>query len=202
MVPQDVDIIVLNANQPQESLKAELARVDPRFYLVRSKDPFASYKVLWYRLSNGRSCKVDVLQPGVMNIPSVEPEYIEHIDYIPLMPLSAVLLLKLQGWTDHRAASKNYLRKKQHLDVADIDSLLPIAARRGIKPREESWIPDTLIQASEERMKEYIMHFPSTGEQWRLLGFDVGNVFPALRQPLNLGSNSQTILDLLTQLTI
>lgn len=168
-------MIVLDANKPQEELKVELADADSRFYLIRSKDPFAIYKVVWFRLPNGRSCKVDILQPGILNIPAIEPTRIEHVDGIPLLPFVVVLMLKLQGWTDHRGASKTYLCEKQWMDVTDIKELLPIAVRRGVKPREEAWIPESLIQATERRVREYVERFPYTRDLWRELGFEEEN---------------------------
>ncbi|TDL18252.1 hypothetical protein BD410DRAFT_504607 [Rickenella mellea] len=177
--PADIDIVVLDNSYSQESMKAMLVGQNDKFYLVRSKNPYATYRVLWYRLSSYRSCKVDLLQPGVMNIPTVDASRIKTIDGIPVMPFSVVLLLKLQAWSDHRVALKSYLRVKQHTDVADILRLLPIAKTRKVKPREDSWLPSSFITAAEGRVTSFVTNFPASGEGWKALGFDV----PSARAP-------------------
>jgi len=76
-ISQDIDMVVLTSSHTQEELKNRLVSYDSRFYTVASKDPFATYRVLWFRLSGyRRSCKVDLLLPGVMNIPHVPSDRI------------------------------------------------------------------------------------------------------------------------------
>ncbi|KDQ19265.1 hypothetical protein BOTBODRAFT_102682 [Botryobasidium botryosum FD-172 SS1] len=171
--PEDVDIVVLNAHCSQEVIKARLVVQDSDFYLVPSKKLFATYKVLWYRLSPYKSCKVDLLQPGIMNIPDISTIHIRHIAGLPLMPFSIVLLLKLQAWTDHQIATESHLRMKQYTDSADIDRLLPLACGRNMKPCEEAYIPESFISAAKDRVRQYVTRFPTSAEHWRALGFDV-----------------------------
>jgi hypothetical protein len=80
---------VADLQKTQEQLKARLIALDPRFYTVASKDPYATYRVLWFRLPTyttgysyayrDRSCKVDLLLPGIMNIPFVPKERIYKV---------------------------------------------------------------------------------------------------------------------------
>lgn len=73
---------------------------DSNFYTVASKDPRATYRVLWYRLGYSRSCKVDVLMPGIMNIPPVPAARIAYRrsrSELPLISFLPLLLLKLQA---------------------------------------------------------------------------------------------------------
>ncbi|KAI0803200.1 hypothetical protein BC629DRAFT_1438256 [Irpex lacteus] len=119
--PGDVDIVILTTSYDTERLKAMLVARDPTFYLRPAKTFGATYKVLWARIgysyAQSDACKVDILTPGIMNIPDVPREHIVTIDGFPVMPMIPLLLLKLQAWTDHRAATKPYLHDKQYQDV-------------------------------------------------------------------------------------
>lgn len=178
-----MDILALTNNWAQEGLKRRLVEKDSRFFTVASKNPTATYRVLWFRTSDswyGEKCKVDLLQPGVMNIPHVATKHIEEIDGIPVAPFSLVLLLKLQAWKDHKAAMKAYLCMKQHTDVADINRLLPIACAREIHPRNDCGIPMDFIYKTEVRVKEYVERFPESRSGWKTLGFEAEEKRPIL----------------------
>ncbi|KAJ6509829.1 hypothetical protein DFH09DRAFT_1257981 [Mycena vulgaris] len=177
-VPNDVDIVCLTDTHTQAALKAILVANDSNFYTIASKDPLATYRVLWYRLGIRRSCKVDVLTPGIMNIPSVPVPRIAYRrsrSELPLMPFLPLLLLKLQAWMDHREAEKYYLRAKQYVDVQDIDDLLELAVSKydvDLK-RNGKWLPDSFVKAAAKRVKSYVRHFPESAEHWRDIGFSV-----------------------------
>ena len=142
--------------------------------------------MLWYSLSNSSStysyhsplfdCKVDILTPGVMNIPNVPPGNITTISKFPLMPLLPQLLLKLQAWQDHRLSRRSDFRVKEPTDIADIDALLEIAAKSGVRVRAEEslWVPRSMIVAAESRVRSYII-FASTRSTagFKKLGFNV-----------------------------
>ncbi|KAJ7719285.1 hypothetical protein B0H16DRAFT_1700315 [Mycena metata] len=171
--------ICLTDKHTQAELKALLVANDPNFYTVASKDPFATYWVLWYRMPLGfRRCKVDVLLPGIMNIPAVP---IPRIAYrksrsdLPLMPFLPLLLLKLQAWQDHGEADKLYLRAKQHVDVRDIDELLELAVSKyGIDLKKDGkWLPESFLKAAVKRVKAYVRRFPESAENWSTIGFRV-----------------------------
>jgi len=176
--PNDTDIVVLTSMYGQEALKRLLTERDSRFYTVAAKSPLASYRVLWYRLGLGRQCKVDILTPGVMNIPDVPSRHIVTIRSIPVMPFIPQLLLKLQAWSDHRVAVREYMRVKQHVDVTDITQLFTIARRRGetIGRSSSAWIPKDFIDAAQRRVHEYISSFPQSASSWKALGFEVKRV--------------------------
>ncbi|KAI0325240.1 hypothetical protein GY45DRAFT_1374894 [Cubamyces sp. BRFM 1775] len=143
--PNDIDLVVLTSLYEQETLKSMLVTADSSFYLVRSRNPYATYKVLWYRSTSAGayspSWKVDILLPGIMNIPNVPHDRIvsKSPHHIPLMPLIPHLLLKLQAWSDHRASHRSDQRMKQYTDVRDIDQLLDIVLRSGEHVRPPTW---------------------------------------------------------------
>lgn len=151
---------------------------DSSFYTVASKDPFATYRVLYYRLGIRRSCKVDVLLPGIMNIPDVPiPRIVcrRRVSELPLMPFLPLLLLKLQAWMDHCAAEKYYLRAKQYVDVRDINDLLELAVSEyGVDvAKDGKWLPESFMSAAKKRVRAYVQKFPDSAQNWRGLGFRV-----------------------------
>ena len=141
---QDIGLVVLTKNYDQEELKQLLVDGSDDFYLVPSRNPSATYSVLWCRLSGGsnrrsrfggrgssrRSCKVDILVPGVLNIPNVPQRRIKMISELPVMPLIPLLLLKLQGWSNHRESTREDMQEKQYVDAEDVVELLQIAVER------------------------------------------------------------------------
>ncbi|KAI0658186.1 hypothetical protein C8Q70DRAFT_918106 [Cubamyces menziesii] len=181
--PNDIDLVVLTNLYGQETLKSMLVAADSSFYLVPSRNPRATYKVLWYRnaATFSLSWKVDILLPGIMNIPNVPRDRIvsKSPHHIPLMPLMPHLLLKLQAWSDHRASHRSDQRFKQYTDVRDIDQLLDIALRRREHIRSASldWLPQSMITAAITRLRSFVVHAyggdRERAAKWRRLGFDI-----------------------------
>ncbi|OCH85891.1 hypothetical protein OBBRIDRAFT_797697 [Obba rivulosa] len=172
--PGDVDLVIVTALHSQESLKRMLCDRDSNFFLVPSKKAFATYKVLWYGYPY-RRCKVDILLPGIMNIPSVPKDRVEQRSGFPVMPLLPLLMLKLQAWEDHRNHYESYMREKQHTDVSDIRSLLKIARRNGIScgNASNSWIPSSLVEETKRRVKSWVERMGSAeNHDWAAIGFD------------------------------
>ncbi|KAK0204352.1 hypothetical protein DFS33DRAFT_881778 [Desarmillaria ectypa] len=171
--PNDIDMVVLGCSLTQETLKRRVVATNPSFYLIAAKDPFATYKVLWYRLPGyRRSCKVDLLFPGVMNIPPVPPDSIvrrQHVydhETLPLMPFIPLLLLKLQAWMDHGESAKSYMKAKQPTDVADITELLNIYVTSGNLGELGSWIPESFLKAGRSRRRVFVRLYPHTAHHW------------------------------------
>ncbi|PIL28661.1 hypothetical protein GSI_08705 [Ganoderma sinense ZZ0214-1] len=180
--PNDVDLVVLTVAYTQEQLKEILVKEDPSFYLVRSKNWRATYRVLWHRLSSATyplpftDCKVDILIPGILNIPNVPPERVRTLAGLPVMPMIPQLLLKVQGWSDHRASRRPDMQLKQHVDVRDIDQLLAIAVDEGASVRapECAWLPGSMTAAAPTRLWLYTLRASAgSKDQWRKLGFEV-----------------------------
>ncbi|KAJ3536286.1 hypothetical protein NM688_g6859 [Phlebia brevispora] len=176
--PNDVDLIVVTSSYTTEMLKQLLvSTARATFYLRPAKTPGATYKVLFAKLSPGdfryRSCKVDILVPGILNIPSVPSHHILRIDGLPVMPLIALLLLKLQGWEDHRTSSRWDMQQKQYVDVRDINQLLQIAVGRGENVRNATWLPQDFITTGQERLNRFLSVLrPASSQSWKTIGFD------------------------------
>jgi len=186
--PNDLDIFVLSSAWTQEQLKRQVVNLNPRFYLIDARDPRATYKVLWYRISDTSSTysslssyshkytvkiKVDLLLPGVMDIPLFPSSKITQINGLPAAPLVLVLLLKLQAWSQHRASIESRFVAKQYTDHSDIKTLLPIAIRRGVivLPQRDRYLSQDMIRNAESRVAEHVRAYPNCRNDWSRLGF-------------------------------
>ena len=169
-------MVVLTSSLGQETIKEMIVAKDDDFFLVRSKRPWATYRILYYALKpRGAWCKVDILIPGTLNVPLVPTNLVVHINDMPLMPLFAVLLLKLQGWTDHRDSTQTDMRLKRYVDVNDIEKLLKIIVDKypdQIVDRQR-WVPESMIPAAQKRVDEFVLEKPGTKSGWLYIGFKV-----------------------------
>ncbi|KAJ3840254.1 hypothetical protein EV361DRAFT_788238 [Lentinula raphanica] len=178
--PKDVDLVVLNnGRRDTEHLKQLLVDHDGdnRFYLVPSRNPDATYKVLHYRFSRYRSCKVDILTTGSstsLNIPAMPLTQVMYsrLYKLPVMPFLPLLLMKLRGWVDNRHSPKAYEQARVRRDVADVKAMLDIAFKKRvhINDLEYNWVPQWFVRQSKERVDEFIRRFPGTGDIWESLG--------------------------------
>ena len=146
------------------------------FYRVPSKVIGATHQVLWYH-PNGRgfsthrsAIKIDVLLPGIMELPSFDPSYIYHgNDYrLPTAPLSLVLLHKVRGWSKRINSTEEYHYKKHWKDASDVAYLAAFAARMGVTINEKV-LPKDFIDSSIKWVNEFTTECPElcTGNHWR-----------------------------------
>ena len=163
-----------------------LVQADSDFYLINSRSPFATYKVLWYQRGRGQwhynvgqRCKVDILVPGIMNIPAVPSQRVETLSGLPVMPLLPHLCLKLQAWDDHGKSYRSDMRVKQHVDVRDVNRLLEIAVVRRVSVRgqDAAWVPTAMVTEATKRAKRYVsgslgvLGSLESAANWRAIGF-------------------------------
>ncbi|KAK0438731.1 uncharacterized protein EV420DRAFT_1316433 [Desarmillaria tabescens] len=185
-LPNDVDILISSHTCDVESLKELLVTKNPRcFYLVNAKTPGATWKVLWYhdRSSNGKleKTKVDILKPGILQLPMIFSEAIVDKQGLPVVPLSILLLHKLKGWKDNMESTEQRLRSKHDADVGDIGSLLRIVLEgMTMQERKNStyWKRFALERFDEEfrdeteyRVRLFCWRFPEYRDMWRKLGW-------------------------------
>ena len=166
--------MVMTSTYGQETLKNFLTQKDSAFYTRPAKSPGATYRVLFYKLLGyHRFCKVDVLVPGTMDIPLIASHRILRINDIPVMPIIALLLLKLQGWSDHRASTRLDMQEKQYVDIRDINQLLQFAVDRGESVQQATWLPESFVEAGQERLNKYLTTTrPVSASSWSDIGFD------------------------------
>ena len=169
--------MVLDSEVDLEGLKRSIANKDRRFYLVGSKNRYATYKILWYRGTDttayyglSSSCKVDLLKPGVLDIPSVPTKELyraKNYDNIRVMPFMPLFLLKVQAWVHHRASTKMHFREKVPQDVVDIEELLTIAIRKGYKLKDvQGWLSTWNQTVGRTHVGQYKREHPSSANSW------------------------------------
>ena len=177
---QDIDIVVSEEDLDPEDIKEAIVDADDRYYLVRSRKRGATYRILYRRLPGyktdpERCVKVDILVPPTLGLPEIDESDVVLFDDIPVMPIFDLLVMKTQGWWDHRTSDRASFRAKESDDVSDILALLKCAKEERISYEDE---------ADEERHSEEFMEHAMIlakrfvriyGKQrrWRALGFPV-----------------------------
>jgi hypothetical protein len=151
------------------------------------KTPGATYRVLFYKFGYGipipsmftgaRECKVDILLPGIMDLPRLTSSDIVWRDGLPVFPFLTLLVQKLQAWGDHLDTSEPHKFKKHPVDAEDVVGLLSLSESLPmtvLRPWREKSLMSTEFQArSLARVKRLCRIFPATKPSWRMLGFDV-----------------------------
>lgn len=177
--------MVLTWTYDTEELKRILVQGCPDFELRPSRKRGATYKILYHR-SGWTTLKVDVLIPGILNIPDIPLARVRLIDGLPVMPLLPLLLLKLQAWWHHRTSDRIDYRGKQYTDVRDIRELLPIAARRGEHKRDAGWLPSSFLSDAERHVELFValaegLYGDNVERDWQAIGFKVRLHVPSKR---------------------
>jgi hypothetical protein len=175
IIIKDIDILCLHSPWEVEDLKRMVVSANPSFYLIPSKTPGATFKVLWYRNHLSRRCKVDLLFPGIMNIPSIPSSAIEYPEPgYPCAPFSLVFLLKLQAWVHHRDSEEYRFRLKASTDAADLKLMLPIARRIAFNIRpSQAHLPPSFLALAAPRVERFVREWPETRREWKALGFSL-----------------------------
>ncbi|KAI0321528.1 hypothetical protein OF83DRAFT_1051136 [Amylostereum chailletii] len=174
--PGDVDIVVMTNRYDPEYIKQSLVDADDRFFTTASVDRTATYRKLYFRLpgfaSSGRRIKVDILVPPTLEIPWVSPAEIIPIDGIPVMPLFPLLVLKLQGWWDHRRSNRADFRAKESSDIEDIRGLVAEAKVERLWLSDETEWGDDFMDMGEMLVGKF-MRIEGFKRAFRNLGFNV-----------------------------
>ncbi|THH23113.1 hypothetical protein EUX98_g8064 [Antrodiella citrinella] len=176
---QDVDLIVMTNSHTTEVLKNMLELGGGGdFYTRASKKVGATYRILYCKIPSlyatryNRSTKVDILIPGIMSIPLLSTTAIVRIDGLPALPFFALLMLKVQGWSDHRKSDRSDYRLKQYQDVNDIDELLVIGQQGGKKFLSEvGQLPKDFLDVGYRLLGEYVTARGGHAS-WEVLGFE------------------------------
>jgi hypothetical protein len=141
-VPRDIDIVV-SEQFDAEDIKAIVAQADNRYYLEQSKKRGATHQILHCRLpgwkaDNGRCVKVDILVPPTLGLPSITESDLYLINDVPVMPVFDLLVMKTQGWWDHRTSPRADFQAKENDDVSDIIALLERARLEDVSYADEA----------------------------------------------------------------
>ena len=114
-----------------------------------------------------------------MHLPALPTWRIEWKSELPVVPLSVLILQKLQGWDDHRNAVEDRYKKKAPADANDLKCLIRsgknAAVLRGLKMRRP-WNDRTLFseefeRLSRERVISFCEEFPQQVNVFSSLGF-------------------------------
>lgn len=171
--------MVMTESHTQEELKQILARDRGSGFYTRAPRTYgATYRVLFCTLpGDKRSCKVDVVIQGTMEIPLIPSSRFTYAQGLPIMPIIPLLILKLKGWDDHRLSGRTDFRQKQYVDVGDINMLLQIAVQEGENlGTDRAHLPNDFVLKGNERLSKFIEIVRpgrTSIESWHTIGFEV-----------------------------
>ena len=175
--PQDVDMVINTPFYDDEQIKKIIVEADSRYFLQRSnKWPNAKYMKLYCRLPgwhrNGRCVKVDILvPPSDLGLPEILASDTPVIKDIPVMPLFALLVMKTQGWWDHRVSFREDFRAKEDADIDDVDALLDRAADEDVDYNQECGQYTSKFMDKALRMARKFVRHNGRREKWKAIGF-------------------------------
>jgi len=180
---QDIDIVVSKETGQgfdAEYIKRIIAGEDDRYYLERSKKRGATHRILYCRLpgwatDDTRCVKVDILVPPTLNLPLISASETCRISNIPVMPIFDLLVMKVQGWWDHRNSRRADYRAKESADISDVFALLKQAKQENVSYDDEfdegRHSPEFMSRAG--ILVNRFVNVYGRVRQWRALGFPV-----------------------------
>jgi hypothetical protein len=154
--------------------------VDNRYILDPSKIPGKKHCKLYcllpgWRTDDERYVKVDILVPPTLNLPKITESDAVRINDIPVMPIFDLLVMKTQGWWDHRTSDRRDWQDKESADVSDILALLWCAREEGVsyvyEAGEYRHSPEFMSHAL-ALVNEFVSVY-RTRKRWRALRFPV-----------------------------
>ena len=180
---QDIDIVVSEESWEEfdpEDIKDIIVEADDRYYLEQSRKRGATHCILYCRLpgwasDETRRVKVDILVPPTLNLPTIIASETPLLNNIPVMPIFDLLVMKTQGWRDHRNSYREDFRAKERADVSDIFALLESAKQQKVsyvdEANEDRHSLEFMIHA--RNLVNKFVHVYGRARQWRALGFPV-----------------------------
>ncbi|KAI9449167.1 hypothetical protein BJY52DRAFT_1227926 [Lactarius psammicola] len=171
-VPNDEDEFL----DPEE-VKRSIVDADDRYYLEPSKKRGETYDKLYCRLpgwkTDSRRCvKIDIVVPPDVGLPEINSYDYDWIDGIPVMPLFELLVMKTQGWLDHRTSFRRDYRAEEGADVTDIVALLDRAVEEKVSYQDVSAFRQTseFMNYALTLAREFV-HVNGRFRKWKRLGF-------------------------------
>ena len=182
---QDIDIVVSedpNEHFDPEWIKAMIRRADYRYFLKPSTQHGAKYRILYCRLpgwatDHKRRVKLDILVPPTLGLPKIRASEAIPINGIPVMPVFDLLIMRTQGWWEHRISSRDDFKNKVKNDVYEIFALLKCARKEGVSyvnevnkrrhSREFIYNARALVNS--------FVHVHGRHQRWKTLQFPVAN---------------------------
>ena len=122
-----------------------------------------------------RLVKVDILVPPTLNLPAIDASETCLFDDVPVMPLFDLLVMKTQGWWDHRISDRADFHAKEQADVSDIFALLDCAKQQNVSyvdEANESRHSSNFLGLARTLTKNFVGVYGRPG-RWRALGFTV-----------------------------
>ncbi|KAH9970077.1 hypothetical protein BJV74DRAFT_867511 [Russula compacta] len=164
-VPNDIDIVVSDYYNYYDELDAE----DIKETIVEVDDLLYCRLPGWH--TDRRCVKVDILVPPTLGLPEVYPNDVDFIEGIPVMPLFDLLVMKLQGWWDHRTSTRTDFRAKAPADVRDVLALLDRAETVNVSYDDQEYKHEQEFMDRGRTLARRFVNVYGGRKRWRGLGF-------------------------------
>lgn len=160
-----------------EYIKETIVEADDRYFLIPSRQHGATHRKLFCRLpgwhTDRRCVKVDILVPPTLGLPEIYSYDMDLIEGIPVMPLFDLLVMKLQGWWDHRTSTRTDFRAKAPADVGDVLALLDRAETENVSYLDQGYSHEEEFMDRAEILVHRFVKVYRGRMRWRGLGFPV-----------------------------
>jgi len=113
-------------------------------------------------------------QNSPLKIPKIPARHIQHVNdfNIPVLPFLVLLILKVQGWHDHRSSQRTDFLRKVPQDKQDIDELLGMVDDKDHLD-QFNWLPRWFIDHAQNLVVMYTDRYPNTAAAFYDMGFDL-----------------------------
>jgi hypothetical protein len=116
---------------------------------------------------------VDILVPPTLGLPNIPESKTVLINGIPVMPIFDLLVMKTQGWWDHRTSLRPDFQLKESDDVYDVFALLERAAEEGVSYQDAAYIHSEEFMDHAFTLATDFVSVYGRHNLWRVLGFPV-----------------------------
>ncbi|EDR00507.1 uncharacterized protein LACBIDRAFT_313369 [Laccaria bicolor S238N-H82] len=190
--PYDVDILVLPPPSRHDVTLSDIKNIiiaaspEEFGYLGPSSNDIDARRPLYFQAK----IRIDVVLPGMMNLPALLPAQIKwttgsESTRLPVLPFDLLLFQKLQAWDDHRNARGGKFSHRISNDVKDIQWML----REGVPKYMKDWkvvghdkwnnrslFSEGFERLTKERVTAFCADYWYDKPLWRAIGFRTSRV--------------------------
>ena len=186
---QDVDILVLPPPSLHDltlnDIKNIIIAASPENFgfLGSSSNHTDAHRPLYFQAK----VRIDIVLPGMMNLPALPPAQItwrtgSGSTPLPVLPFDLLLFQKLQAWDDHRNASGGRVSNRISNDLNDILWMMCEGVPKYMKDwkvvghdkwNNRSLFSERFERLTKERVAAFCANHRHVKPEWRAIGFAV-----------------------------
>lgn len=193
--PYDVDILVLPPPSLHDLTLSDIKNIiiaaspEEFGFLGPSSNHTDARRPLYFQ----GNIRIDIVLPGMMNLPALPPAQITWMTGsgstpLPVLPFDLLLFQKLQAWDDHRNAPGGKFSHRISKDVGDVQWML----REGVPKYMKDWkvvghdkwnnrslFSERFERLTKERVVAFCAGYGHVKPLWRAIGFRTSSMNPS-----------------------